>query len=77
MTQQDAFPVPCINDTMDVVSGTTYFSKSDSLKGFYQVPLRQHVREASAFVMTYGLFECMVMPFGMPNARSTSQQLAA
>ena len=77
VTQPDAFPVPRIDDTLDAVSGASYFTKIDLLKGFYQVPLSKQAREASAFVTPDGLFEYVVMPFGMRNASCTFQRLAA
>lgn len=75
-TVADSYPMPRIEDLIDEVSGATYLTKIDLLKGFYQVPLTQRAREASAFVTPDGLYEYTVMPFGMRNSGSTFQRLA-
>ena len=76
VTVPDAFPMPRIDDLIDEVSSAKFLSKVDLLRGFYQVPLSDRAREASAFVTPDGLYEYLVMPFGMKNSGSTFQRMA-
>ena len=76
ITVADPYPVPRIDDLIDTVSDASFLTKIDLLKGFYQVPLTEQAKEASAFITPDGLFQYNVMPFGMRNSGSTFQRLA-
>ena len=75
LTVPDNFPLPRIEDCIDRVGRAKIVSKFDLLKGYWQIPLSPEARKISAFVTPEGLFECLVMPFGMRNAASTFQRL--
>ncbi|PIK36770.1 hypothetical protein BSL78_26396 [Apostichopus japonicus] len=75
VTKFDAYPIPRVDDIIDDVSGSPFISTLDLTKGYYQVPLSQAAREKSAFITPFGLFEYLVMPFGMRNAPATFQRL--
>ena len=75
VTKTDSFPIPRIEDCIDRVGNSTFVSKFDLLKGFWQVPLTQRAKEVSAFVTPQGLFQYKVMPFGMKNSPATFQRL--
>ena len=75
LTVPDNFPLPRIEDCIDKVGKAEIVSKFDLLKGYWQIPLSPEARKISAFVTSEGLFECLVMPFGMRNAASTFQRL--
>ena len=76
VTVADAYPMPRLDDLIDEVSSARYLTKIDLLRGYYQVPLTDRAREASAFVTPDGLYEYLVMPFGMMNSGSTFQRMA-
>ena len=50
-----------------------YVSTFDLLKGYWQAPLTKTAREISAFVISDGLYQYKVMPFGMTNTPATFQ----
>ncbi|CAB4029915.1 Retrovirus-related Pol poly from transposon, partial, partial [Paramuricea clavata] len=75
VTKKDACPLPRIDDTLDALSGATFFSTLDLASGYWQVELDSNDREKSAFTMHQGLYEFNVMPFGLRNAPSTLQRL--
>ena len=75
VTIPDNFPLPRIEDCIDRVGRSTFITKLDLMKGYWQVPLSEEARKVSAFITPDGLFECKVMPFGMRNAASTFQRL--
>ena len=74
-TKKDAFPLPKINDCLDAVSGSAYFSTLDLTSGYNQVPVAKEDIPKTAFVTKYGLFECPYMPFGLTNAPATFQRV--
>ena len=53
----DSFPIPRIDDCIDKVGNARYVRKFDLLKGFWQIPLTERAKEASAFVTPDGLFQ--------------------
>ncbi|XP_062569214.1 uncharacterized protein LOC134231291 [Saccostrea cucullata] len=71
ITVSDAYPVPRINDILEKVGKAKYLSHFDLVKGYWQVPLSKDSREKSAFVTPYGLYEFLVMPFGMKTSPAT------
>ena len=70
-TKTDTFPIARIKDCTHKIGQSTFVSKFDLLKGFWQIPLTEKAKEMSAFVTPDGLFENKVMPFGMKNSPLT------
>ena len=75
VTKTDSFPIPRIDDCIDKVGNSKYVTKFDLLKGFWQVPLTDRVKEVSAFATPDGLYQYKVMPFGMKNSPATFRRL--
>ena len=75
ITCGDSYPLPRIDDIIDSIGQATYVTKLDMLKGYYQIKLSEKARKISAFVTPDGLFEYVVMPFGMKCAPATFQRL--
>ena len=75
MTVKDAYPLPRIDDTLDMLAGKQWFSTLDLARGYWQVSLSHEARVKTAFAMHSGLFQFKVMPFGLCNAPATFERL--
>jgi len=74
VTWKDSFPLPLISQTLDSLNGAQYFSTLDLMSGYWQIELHPSAREKTAFVTHNGLFEFLVLPFGLTNAPSSFQR---
>ena len=75
VTVKDAYPLPRIDDTLDMLAGKRWFSTLDLASGYWQVSLSPEARCKTAFATHSGLFQFRVMPFGLCNAPATFDRL--
>ena len=74
-TKIEVFPLPRIDDSLDMLSKSRYFTTLDLDSGFWQVPMEHCSQEKTAFITHSGLYQFRVMPFRLVNAPSTFQRL--
>ena len=74
-TVKDTYPLPRIDDTLDMLAGKQWFSTLDLASGYWQVSLSPDARCKTAFATHSGLFQFKVMPFGLCNAPATFERL--
>ena len=75
VTRKDSYPLPRIDDAIDSLSGSNYFTTLDLQSGYHQLAMHPASRDKTAFISHAGLFEYNVMSFGLTNAPPNFQRL--
>jgi len=68
VTIKNKYPLPRIDILFDQLSKTKVFSKIDLRFGYHQIKIRPQDIPKTAFSTRYGLYEYLVMSFGLTNA---------
>ena len=76
VTIKDPYPLPRIDDTLDALVGSQWFSTLDLSSRYWQVEVSEEDKPKTAFSTgTGGLCQFKVMPFGLCNAPATFERL--
>jgi hypothetical protein len=68
VTIKNKYPLPLIDILFDQLAGAQVFSKIDLRSGYHQIKIHAEDKPKMVFTTRYGLFEYLVMSFGLMNA---------
>lgn len=75
ITVKNRYPIPRIDDLLDAVSGSKYFTSLDLTSGYHQVLISEEDRPKTAFRTPWGHYQFKVLIEGLTNAPATFQSV--
>ena len=73
VTIEDRYPLPRIEESLNQIQGAKYFTRLDLRSAYNLIGIKDGDEWKPAFRTRYGLFEFLVIPFGLTNAPTTCQ----
>lgn len=75
-TRKDSYALPRIEELLDCLAGSKFFSVVDMKSGYYQLEIREKHRERTAFTVgPLAFYEYNRFPFGLINSPAIYQGL--
>ena len=75
-TVKDAYALPRIEETLDYLAGSKWFSALDLKSGYWQMELDEESKQLTTFTAgPLGFYECEQMSFGATNTPATFQRM--
>ena len=75
-TIKDAYYLPRIDETLDSLSGSSFFTTLDLQMGFWQIEIEESHKAITGFsAAPLGFYECNRLPFGATNGPAVFQRL--
>jgi len=77
ITTRDNFPLPLIEDQLNLLEGKKYFTTLDLKDGFFHIKMHEDSIKYTSFVTPLGQYEYVRMPFGLKGAPLKLQRYVA
>ncbi|KAG1955575.1 interleukin-1 receptor accessory protein-like 1-A [Pimephales promelas] len=74
-TIPDQYTTPRIDEVLDCLSGSRWFTVLDLRSGYYQVEMAEESKDKTAFICPLGFYQFERMPQGVTGAPATFQRL--
>ena len=75
MTIKNRYPLPLITELINMLQNAKYFTKLDVRWGYNNIPIKEGDEFKAAFQTNRGLFEPLVMFFGLMNSPAMFQTM--
>ena len=75
VSEQDSYPLPRQDDSLEALSGAKYFTTADLTSGYHQVALSPEAQKISTFVTKSGLYSFKRTPMGLHGSSHTFERL--
>jgi hypothetical protein len=75
VTRKDAYPLPCVNDSLHELKNANFYTHIDLASSCRQIRVREKDIYKTAFQTPHGLMEWVAMPLGVFNAPYTFQRM--
>jgi len=73
-SKKDHFPLPFIDQVLDILAGKMFFSFLDGFTEYNQIQINLEDQDKTTFTCPQGTFAYRVLPFGLCNTLATFQR---
>ena len=74
ISRKDSYPIPHIDETLRTIAATKYISKMNVIFAFHRIRVKDGDEWKTAFNTRFGLYEWLIIPFGLTGALTTFQR---
>jgi hypothetical protein len=71
---KDPFPLPHIDQVVDLTSGCKTLCFLDMYSGYHQIKMKESDQLVTSFITPFRLYCYVTMPFGLKNTGATYQR---